>query len=85
MIVDNIVDRVDLYTADSDDYARWTPNLFDSAARDFWSTIDVHINAFVDALVDEREPPVTGRDGARALRLTYAAITSFESGAPVRI
>lgn len=83
--VDNIVDAVRLYRAGRDGYEEWRPGIFRTDRRDFWSTIDRHIVAFVDALLAGDDPPVTGEDGLRALELTYAAIRSFEEGAPVRM
>jgi predicted dehydrogenase len=85
VVVDNVVDGVILHPQGDGSHTVWRPNLFDSRARDFWRTIDGHIDAFVDAMVGGQDPPVTGRDGLRALQLTYAAIASFERGAPVAL
>ena len=54
------------------------------AARFTGSTIDAHLHAFVDAVMADEDPPVEGRDGVAGLELTYAAIRSFETVAPVR-
>ncbi|CAN5718564.1 Gfo/Idh/MocA family oxidoreductase [soil metagenome] len=83
-VVDNVVDSVRLFRHNEDVYTEWRPGLFDDEARDFWRTIDAHIDAFVSALGAGRKPPVSGRDGLKALELTYAAIRSFEEGRSVR-
>jgi predicted dehydrogenase len=85
VVVENIVDAVRLFRHDRPDYTEWRPGLFDSARRDFWRTIDAHVGAFVDAVRDGQDPPVTGDDGLRALEATYAAIRSFEEGRPVTL
>ena len=64
--------------------AKGRPGMFDTAARDFWRTIDVHVGRFVDAVAADEEPPVSGEDGLRALELTYAAIRSFEEGRAIQ-
>jgi predicted dehydrogenase len=83
--VDNIVDAVASYNHGDASYVEWRPSLFDAVARDFWRTIDAHIDAFVAALRAGERPPVTGEDGVEALRLTYAVIASFEQSAPVAV
>jgi predicted dehydrogenase len=83
VVVDNVVDAVRLYRHDRTDFEEWRPGLFRTDQRDFWRTIDAHLAAFVSSIVDGTEPPVTGRDGLRALELTYAAIRSFEEGRSV--
>jgi predicted dehydrogenase len=82
--VDNIVDAVRLFRSGRDGYDEWRPGIFRTDRRDFWTTIDDHITAFVDAVLRDTDPPVTGDDGLRALELTYAAIRSFEEGRSVR-
>jgi predicted dehydrogenase len=82
--VENVVDAVRLYRHDDAAFVQWRPGIFDTAARDFWRTIDVHLGRFVDAVAAGHPPPVTGEDGVRALKLTYAAIRSFEEGRPIQ-
>ena len=82
--VENVVDAVRLYRHDEPAFVQWRPGLFDTAARDFWRTVDVHVGRFVDAVAAGDDPPVTGVDGVRALELTYAAIRSFEEGRPIK-
>jgi predicted dehydrogenase len=82
--VDNVVDAVRLYRRDDEAFLEWRPGIFDSTSRDFWRTIDVHLGRFVDAVATDREPPVDGMDGLRALEATYAAIRSFEEGRPIQ-
>lgn len=84
LVVDNVVDSVRLHRAGSAEYTQWRPNLFDSGARDFWRTIDAHVGAFVDAVVEGGPAPVSGDDGLAALELTYACIESFEQGTKVK-
>lgn len=84
-VVDNVVDSVRLYRHDEQEYSEWKPGLFATGERDFWNTIDIHVHAFVDAVIRDEGPPVTGDDGLRALEITYAAIRSFESSRPVGI
>jgi myo-inositol 2-dehydrogenase / D-chiro-inositol 1-dehydrogenase len=84
VVVDNVVDGVRFYDHARQDYLEWRAGLFESGERDFWRTIDAHLAAFVDALLDRRPPPVSGRDGLRALELTFAAIRSFREGRVVR-
>ena len=83
-VVDNIVESVRFFRHGEESYVEWRPGLFDTRTRDFWQTIDAHIDAFIAALQGGREPPVSGLDGLRALQLTYAAIRSFEEGRRVR-
>jgi predicted dehydrogenase len=85
VVVDNVVDSVRFYRAGASEYAEWRPNLFDSGARDFWATIDAHVDAFVDAVARGAPAPVSGDDGLAALELTYACIESFERGTKVRV
>ena len=80
IVVEDVVGSVRLFTESSQLFSEWRPGMFDSRARDFWRTIDVHVHAFVDSILEGRDPPVTGRDGVRALELTFAAIDSFEHG-----
>jgi predicted dehydrogenase len=82
--LDNLVDAVRLFRAGHDGYEEWRPGIFQTDRRDFWVTIDRHVAAFVDAVLEDREPPVTGEDGLRALELTYATRRSFEENRPVR-
>jgi myo-inositol 2-dehydrogenase / D-chiro-inositol 1-dehydrogenase len=83
VVVDDVVDSVRLHEHGRADYVEWRPGLFAGDQRDFWCTIDAHIAAFVDAVLADREPPVTGEDGVRALELTYAAVRSFEQRSPI--
>lgn len=43
------------------------------------------IDEFVDAILHDREPTVTGEDGLKAVEVVLAAYQSAESGAPVRL
>jgi predicted dehydrogenase len=81
--VENVVDAARLFRHKAGEYSVWKPPLFDSDRRDFWHTIDAHLHAFVDALLHDRPPPVDGRDGLRALEVTFAAIQSFEQRRPI--
>ncbi len=83
VMVEDVVGSVRLFTHPDQLYREWRPGIFDSAHRDFWRTIDRHLHAFVDSIIAGREPPVTGRDGLRALELTFAAIDSYERGRTV--
>ena len=82
-VVDNVVDAVRLHRHERTAFEEWRPGLFRTDQRDFWRTIDAHLAAFVSSIVEGTAPPVTGRDGLRALELTYAAIRSFEEGRSV--
>ena len=81
--VDNVVDAVRLFRHDRTEYEEWRPGVFRSDLRDFWRTIESHLAAFVASILDGADPPVSGRDGLRALDLTFAAIRSFEEGRSV--
>lgn len=83
LVVEDVVGSVRLFTEPSQPSREWRPGIFDSRARDFWRTIDAHVHAFVDSILEGRDPPVTGRDGVRALELSFAAIESFEQGRTV--
>ncbi len=83
VVVEDVVGSVRLYAQPDQLFSQWSPGMFDSDARDFWRTIDSHLRAFVDSILAGQEPPVTGRDGLRALELSYAAIDSFERGLTV--
>jgi predicted dehydrogenase len=54
---------------------------------DFWGTDPDHgmLAGFLDAIREDREPPVTGIDGLRAVEVVQAAYRSLELGAPVRL
>jgi predicted dehydrogenase len=83
--VDDVVDSVRLFRHDRGDFTQWAPGLFDASRRDFWRTIDAHVGAFIEAVRDDRDPPVTAHDGVRALEATVAAIRSFEQRGPVTL
>jgi predicted dehydrogenase len=82
--VENVVDSVRTYRHDRAGFTEWRPGLFEGR-RDFWRTVDVHLGAFIDAVRDDRDPPVSWVDGLRALDATFAAIASFEQGVPVAL
>jgi predicted dehydrogenase len=82
--VENVVDSVRLFRHDRMEFTEWRPGLFEGR-RDFWRTIDVHLGAFIDAVRDDGDPPVSWVDGLRALDATFAAIASFEQGIPVTL
>lgn len=82
VVVENVVDSARFYRHEVPEYREWRPGLFNAERRDFWYTIDAHVHAFVDALLNDEPPPVSGRDGLRTLELTFAAIRSFERGHP---
>ena len=82
--VDDVIDGVRLFRNDQEVYEEWRPGVFRSEHRDFWRTIDRHLEAFVSSILQGTEPPVSGGDGLRALELTYAAIRSFEGGRSVK-
>ena len=84
-VIENVVESVRLHRHDRSDFEEWRPGLFRTEQRDFWRTIDLHLAAFVDSILSGTEPPVSGRDGLRALELTYAAIRSFEEGRSVTL
>jgi predicted dehydrogenase len=84
-VVDNIVDGVRLFRHGRDGYEEWVPGVFRTDRRDFWRTIDIHLGEFVSSVLNGDEPPVSGRDGLRALELSYAAIRSFEEQGPVAV
>lgn len=83
VVVEDVVGSVRLFTQRDRVASHWSPGIFDSVSRDFWRTIDAHIHSFIDAIIEDHDPPVTGRDGLRALELSYAAIDSFERGCAV--
>jgi myo-inositol 2-dehydrogenase / D-chiro-inositol 1-dehydrogenase len=82
--VENVVDSVRMFRRDRAEFTEWRPGLFEGR-RDFWRTIDVHLGAFIDAVRVGGDPPVSWVDGLRALEATFAAIASFEQGAPVAL
>ena len=43
------------------------------------------VEGFAEAVLEDREPPVTGTDGLRALEIVEAVYRSSESGKPVRL
>jgi myo-inositol 2-dehydrogenase/D-chiro-inositol 1-dehydrogenase len=83
VVVENVIDAVRFFRHDDPVYGEWRPGLFDGERRDFWRTIDAHLAAFVDAVADGRPPPVSGRDGLRALELTLAAGRSAAEARPI--
>jgi predicted dehydrogenase len=83
--VENVVDAVRMFRHDQPEFTEWRPGLFDGARRDFWRTIDAHLAAFIEAIRTRSDPPVSGRDGVRALEATFAAIRSFEQGGSVTL
>jgi predicted dehydrogenase len=82
--VENVVESVRTFRHDQPLSSEWHPGLFDGR-RDFWRTIDAHIATFVEAVRDDRAPPVSGLDGLRALEATFAAIRSFEQRTPLAL
>lgn len=85
VVVDNVVDSVRLFRHDRGEFTQWEPELFESRDRDFWQTIDAHVEAFIDSVLDDRDPPVSGEDGVKALETTFAAIRSFQQRRVVRL
>jgi predicted dehydrogenase len=59
----------------------------DSAQRVGWlkPETDKQIAAFVDSIVEDREPPITGEDGVAALALVLAAYESSRTGRKVDV
>jgi predicted dehydrogenase len=43
------------------------------------------IQDFIDSIVDERSPLVSGEDGYRATRIALAALESAATGDPVQL
>jgi predicted dehydrogenase len=83
--VDDVVDAVRLYRNEDDTYREWRPGIFDARRRDFWRTIDAHVHAFVDAILDDRPAPVGATAGVKALELCVACARSFESRRAVQL
>lgn len=47
--------------------------------------IDEQLSAFIDALVNDREPPITGQDGRAVLQMALAAYESSQTGDTIRL
>lgn len=63
----------------------WQSTYFDDEARYFTGTLDRHIARLLAALRQGEAPPVPARCGYDVLRVTYAAIRSFETGRRVAV
>ncbi|MFN8525798.1 MAG: Gfo/Idh/MocA family oxidoreductase [Chloroflexota bacterium] len=84
--VDNVVGSFAYRPADSDIVNSWTPQPFGGRhhlLQFYPTTVEQHLAELVPALIEGRDPPVTGADGLAALRILVAAIRSFESGTAV--
>ncbi len=87
-LVHNVVGGFDFFPHDSELATRWRPQPFGGRERNlqfYPTTIVDHVSALLDALIEGREPPVTGADGVAALRIVLGAIESFESGRAVAL
>lgn len=63
----------------------WQSNYFDDEARYFSGTLDRHIARLIACFRQGQPPPVPARCGYEVLRVTYAAIRSFETGRRVAL
>ncbi len=85
LLIEDTVKRLTISRAGDETRQVWEAGYFNDSARDFHQTFDRHVEAFLTALREGREPPVPARAGRRALELALAIIESFESGRRIQL
>jgi predicted dehydrogenase len=62
-----------------DDEGRYTPFLKPQ------EPLTLELESFVEAILDDKPPAVSGEDGLKALRICEAALESARTGKPVKL
>ncbi|MBV9391940.1 MAG: Gfo/Idh/MocA family oxidoreductase [Verrucomicrobia bacterium] len=78
--VDDTVQRFSFQSAGNETSQLWKAGYFDDLNRSFHHTLDLHVDALIEALRTGKEPPIHASAGRRALVLAWAAIDSFQTG-----
>ena len=82
--VEDVQQEVCAWHESPDSAQRFRPNAFEHGNR-FYDTVTAHLSAFLEAVANGNEPPVTGRDGCATLQLVEAAIESHRTGRRIDI
>jgi predicted dehydrogenase len=77
--VDDVQHEVIVWDASPDVARVFRPNCFKEGNR-FFDTVTFHVDAFLEAIAEDRPPPVTARDGCATLQYIEAAIESHRTG-----
>ncbi|MBM4318563.1 MAG: inositol 2-dehydrogenase [Deltaproteobacteria bacterium] len=62
-----------------------TPRLLDFFMTRYLASFEAELRSFVEAVVEDRTPPVTGLDGKLSVALGRAALRSLQERRPVRV
>ena len=82
--IEDATRRVTLFEKDPDSLASFSPNHFVEGDT-FYDTLKAHVEAFIEQVAAGREPPVTGRDGLRAMEIAAAAVESHRQGRSIEV
>jgi myo-inositol 2-dehydrogenase/D-chiro-inositol 1-dehydrogenase len=69
----------------SDDQGIHSQLLMNFFLERYSAAFETEMRSFIESILQNKEPPVTGEDGRRALVLGYAALKSVREGRPVKI
>ena len=85
LLIEDTVKRLTVSRAGDETRTVWEAGYFNDRDREFHRTFDEHVEALLAAFRAGEPPPIHAHAGARALRVAYGIIESFESGCRVAV
>src|ERR1039457_6767714 len=85
ILIEDTVRRYTFNAAGLETAEVWQSGYFNDRDRDFYLTIDLHMDAMMEAFKAGKQPPVHARAGRRALQLAFAAIESYSGGKRIAV
>jgi predicted dehydrogenase len=84
IVVEDVTHRATLIGADPGQRHVLEPNPF-AGGNAFYPTVVDHVQAFIEAVADGRQPPVTAHDGVAGMRLAEASLDSISHNCAVKV